>query len=111
MGIMTNVVVDDDPISGSKLVYHFDPVSEKATLEDRQDVTALIERNKRLQNGPPTVSKTKEWEMIASIPANIHAELKRKGIITSMHEDPWQRKLLKWLKDHPAFRTSLRRIA
>ena len=109
--IPTQLMLDDDPVSGTKLIYHFDPVTEKATIQESQDVTAIIERNKRLQAGPPTISKSKEWEMVASIPGNVHAMLKKRGIIVSMHEDPWQRKLMKWLKDHTKFRTSTRRIA
>ncbi len=111
MSIMTEMVLDDDPISGTKSVYHFDPVTEQATIVESQDAGALIERNKRLQAGPPTVSKSKEWELIAGIPGNVLHNLKRRGIIVSQHEDPWQRKLLKWLTAHPAFKTSTRKIS
>jgi hypothetical protein len=107
---MTEMVLDTDPISGTTLHYHFDPVTEQSSVVESQDVTALIERNKRLQAGPPTVSKTKEWELIASIPGNVLYRLKKLGIVKSQHEDPWQRSLLKWIREHPKFRTSMRKI-
>ncbi len=110
MSVMTELVLETEPLTATTLTYHFDPVTEKSSVVDSQDVTALVERNKRLQNGPPTVSKTKEWELIGAIPGNVHAELKKRGVIVSQHEDPWQRKLLKWLRDHPKFKTSTRKV-
>ncbi len=111
MSIMTEMIIDKDPVSGTTLTYHFDPVTEMSTVVESQDAGALIERNKRLQNGPPTVSKSKEWELIAGIPGNVLHNLKKRGIVVSQHDDPWQRKLLKWLMDHPKFKTSTRRLA
>lgn len=102
-------VIESSPDGGSALLYAEE--DGKVHLVEREDIEALIERNKRLQAGPPTISKTGELELVASIPPAIHWRLKRTGIIRSAHEDPWQRRLLRWLKDHPAFKTSTRRIA
>jgi len=109
--MLTEGLVFDDPVTKGQLWYHFDPVSETMMLQESHDVEPIIERNRRLKNGPATVSKTKEWELIASIPGHIHWMLKKQGVIVSMHEDPHQRRLLRWLKEHPDFRTSYREIA
>lgn len=101
-------VIESDPDGRSALLYAEE--DGRAHIVEREDIEALVERNRRLQNGPATISETGELELLASIPAAIHWRLKRAGIIRSAHEDPWQRRLLKWIKDHPAFRTSRRRI-
>jgi hypothetical protein len=101
-------VMESSPDGKSVVLYAEE--DGRASIVEREDVEALVERNKALQNGPATVSKTGELELIASIPSAVHWRLKKLGIIRSQHDDPWQRRLLKWIKDHPAFRTSTRRI-
>ena len=105
------LLVQSDPITRTNLYYHHDYTTGKEMLVEQQDVEPIIERNKRLQNGPETISKTKELRFVASIPGSIHHELKRKGIIRPMAEDPWQRRLMKWLDAHPKFKTLARRLA
>jgi hypothetical protein len=101
-------VIESDPTGKTALLYTEE--DGKSVIIEREDVEALVERNKALQAGPPTVSKTGELELVASIPGAVHFRLKKLGIIRPQHEDPWQRRLMRWIKDHPAFRTSLRRI-
>jgi len=68
-------------------------------VETQQDVSAIVEANKREYNNTP--SKYKDVNKVASIPLSVYYELKRKGIA----DDP--KALKKWLndRDNQVFRT------
>ena len=68
-------------------------------VETQQDVSAIVEANKREYNETP--SKYRDVNKVASIPLSVYYELKRKGIA----DDP--KALKKWLndRDNQVFRT------
>lgn len=62
-------------------------------ISETQDVTAIIEANKRSANAIDRHQKHGEWSKVASIPLNIYYDLKRQGIV----DDPVRFK--RWLND------------
>lgn len=44
-------VLTRDPLTGITTWHDYDPLEKKITLYDEQDVTAIVEENKKLQNG------------------------------------------------------------
>jgi len=62
-------------------------------ISETQDVTAIIEANKRSANAIDRHQKHGEWSKVASIPLNIYYDLKRQGIV----DDPVR--LKRWLND------------
>lgn len=103
MSEVSGVVLEEDPLTRYVQTYHFDAETERIILEGKQDVTAIIERNKRLR---AEGAKGKEWRLEASIPDSVYYELRKKGIT----RDP--KAFAKWLNDpdNALFRTSGRRI-
>jgi len=74
--------------------WHFNPDTEETTIQTTQDVTAVIEANKRdfaaIDN---KANWTGEWHHVASIPESLYYKLKAEGKI----DDPVYMK--KWLND------------
>ena len=66
---------------------------DKIIISETQDVTAIIEANKRSANAIDKHQKHGEWSKVASIPMNIYYDLKRRGIL----DDP--ARLKSWLND------------
>jgi phage-related protein len=79
---------------------------DKITYHTQQDVTGIVEANKRARNEIDRHQKHGEWSKVASIPMSIYYDLKAKGIA----DDP--KRLAKWLNDseNRAFRTRDARI-
>jgi hypothetical protein len=84
-------LLDTDPISGIRHVFHYDNATDIATITAEQDVNEVIEANKQQFNDAPT--KHGEWNKVASIPMVIYMDLKKKGIV----DDPVAMK--RWLND------------
>jgi hypothetical protein len=62
-------LLTDDPLTGSKTYFHYDPMTKKITLEDVQDVTEIVERNRVMQNsGLSGYTKSKDMKHVATIP-------------------------------------------
>jgi hypothetical protein len=92
------VAVDKD--SGFEQVMHVDNDTGAITLHNRQDVTAIVEHNKRLFNANESGWKG-DFHKVASIPLSLYYELQRKGILND------EKALKKWLQDpdNRVFRT------
>lgn len=88
---MTEKIFNIDPVSGIKSVWHYDDATDTAFIEKRQDVTEIIDNNKRQFNEDH--GRYGEWNKVASIPLNVYYDLKQKGIV----DDPVAMK--KWLND------------
>jgi len=88
---MTEKIFNIDPVSGIKSVWHYDDATDTAFIEKRQDVTEIIDNNKRQFNEDH--GRYGEWNKVASIPLNVYFDLKQKGIV----DDPVAMK--KWLND------------
>jgi hypothetical protein len=84
-------VMDFDPNTGIKHVFHYDNLTDEATITAEQDVDHIIEQNKQLMNEAP--EKWGEWTRVAQIPMVIYLDLQKKGILTD------QVALKRWLND------------
>ena len=102
--------LSNDAASGIKTDFIYEAgetlKDDKITIASSQDVTAILEANKRARNEIDRHQKHGEWSKVASIPMSIYYDLKAKGIA----DDPKQ--LAKWLNDseNRAFRTRDARI-
>ncbi len=92
-------VLDFDNTTGITTNFHYEDANtgresdNKIVIEQTQDVTSIIESNRRQLNMVDKHAKYGEWSKIASIPLSIYYELKKKGIV----DDP--KKMKKWLND------------
>lgn len=84
-------LLDVDPITGIRHVFNYDEMTDEATIVAEQDVSDVIEANKRVYNDATT--KTGEWARVASIPMVVYMDLKKKGIIDD------QVAMKRWLND------------
>lgn len=91
-------IFSQDKASGITKYWHVTDKGEYV-VETQQDVSAIVEANKREYNNTP--DKYRDVNKVASIPLSVYYDLKRKGIA----DDP--KALKKWLndRDNQVFRT------
>ena len=96
---MTKRLINDDAFTGVKTFYDYDAEKDEAIISKEQDVSAIIEQNKREFNAAP--ERFGEWTKVGSIPLSVYYELERQGILND------QKAMAKWLNDpdNRAFRT------
>ena len=92
---------DKDDALGITRIWHYDEETDKATIETRQDVSAIIEENKNEYAQIDERARWGEWTKVASIPLSIYFQLKREGKLDD------QEYMKKWLndRDNQYFRT------
>lgn len=102
---MSTRIFDTDPLTRSDILWHADH-DGSVTVEHRQDVTELVDANKREFNQWDERSRWGEGRKVAEIPMVTYMELVRAGIA----RDPAA--LKKWLNDpdQRVFRTSPGRL-
>jgi len=103
MGVLTGVVLDEDPLTKSHRVFHFDQETEVVTLEDRQAVDDIMARNRYLASIAPSIGEQarsgKEFIHVAGIPLNILMDLKKQGVkLSGTPEETKQ--FRRWLEDN-----------
>jgi hypothetical protein len=87
-------LLDFDPITKTRRVFHYDQVEEKATIETKQDVTACVELTQAEFNAMDERAPWKgDFVKAASIPLSVMGKLMREGI---WYDDA---ALRKWLND------------
>ncbi len=98
---MISKIFKKDPETQTETWHHYDPDTDKVTLEVRQVVDHIAESNEAERNSYSSFDKFGEMRKVASIPLNVYYDLKRKGII----DDPAEFK--KWLNssENKIFRT------
>lgn len=87
---MTTELIEHDPLTGLQTWLEFDEVDpRKFHIHHRQDVTALLERNKELQKHPEYKREGIKGGMqhVASIPLVWVKILKQKGIDVYSRDD------------------------
>lgn len=100
-------VLESDPLTRSSLIFHdLDPSKgDKFVLEDRQDVTELLEDNKRSYNSYDQRARHKgTFHRYAEIPMNLFMEMWAQG---RFRGTKLSREDARWLDDpdNKAFRT------
>tara|TARA_R100001509_G_scaffold29497_1_gene15717 strand:+ start:468 stop:794 length:327 start_codon:yes stop_codon:yes gene_type:complete len=102
--------LSNDTQAGIKTDFIFEagdrPSGDKITIATSQDVTKIVEANRRARNEIDKHKPHGEWSKVASIPLSVLYDLKRRGIA----DDPSAMK--RWLNDpdNRAFRTRDARI-
>jgi len=89
---MSKIFSQDDS-TGITKYWHFDEETEQATIEARQDVTAIVEENKAIFNATEKHDRYGEFSRVASIPLSIFYQLKAEGKLDD------QAYMKRWLND------------
>ena len=84
-------VLSHDPATGITRFFHWDDSRDEFVIQTRQETTQIVEANKIAYNDAP--DRWGDMTRIASIPASIYFDLKKKGIV----DDPAAFK--RWLSD------------
>lgn len=84
---------DIDPLTGATRYFSYDDATDQCTIETVQDVTEIIELNKRRFNNMSESSRWGDGQIVASIPMALLADLQRRGIAQD------QAKMRAWLND------------
>jgi len=86
-----------DPLSGIKTDFIYEEgdslKDDQIVIATSQDVTSIVEANKRSANAIDKHHKHGEWSKVASIPLSTYYQLKEQGIV----DDPVRFK--RWLND------------
>ena len=96
---MEKRLLDNDPLTGIKTEFNYEEDSsgqlskDKFVISTEQDVTKIIESNKRSANAVDKHQKWNEWSKVASIPLTVYYKLQREGILND------QAAMKKWLND------------
>ena len=91
---METRIFDRNESLGITRLWHYDPDTDEATIETKQDVSAVIEENKDDFNAVDNRANwTGEWHRVASIPLNIFYELQLSGKLSD------QAYMKRWLND------------
>lgn len=100
------LILNHDPGNGITTYYNFDQATGLSEVWDEQDVSAIVEHNKRSQTADRGRMGDGLGDRVASIPLVVYGELKRQGII----DDPIRFK--RWLNDgdNRFFRTNSVRV-
>ena len=88
---MAKRLLNDDSFTGIKTYFDYDADTDEAVIRKEQDMTAIIESNKREFNAAP--DRWGEWTKVGSIPLSVYYELERQGITKD------QEAMKKWLND------------
>lgn len=84
---------DIDPLSGVKRYFHYDELTDEATLTAEQDVTKVLEDAKRRRNNFTKLDRWGDGKVVASVPLSIYYEWMREG------KDRDDAFLRRWLND------------
>lgn len=84
-------LLDYDPTFGIANIFHYDESNDTFTIEAKQDLTGLIDDNRRKMNGPH--GRWGDGQTVASVPLTIYQE----WIADGRYRD--QAFLKRWLND------------
>lgn len=85
---------DVNPDTGITRTWHYNDLTDEATIQTTQDLTAVIEANKRDLAAIDEKANWKgEWHHVASIPETLYYQMKAEGKIDD------QAYMKKWLND------------
>ena len=91
---MNKKLLDVSPDKAITRTWHFNPDTEETTIQTTQDVTAVVEANKRDFAAIDNKANWKgEWHHVASIPESLYYKLKAEGKLDD------QAYMKKWLND------------
>ena len=77
---MSKRLFSHDPLTGMREYFHYDEVNDRAYLSSEQDVTDIVEENKRTLNEATSLHRWGDGKLVARIPMQLYADLQRRGI-------------------------------
>ena len=86
---MTWRLLERDTQTGIERWFHYDPVTKQCQIKTLQDVTDILEHNKRLATANDGYDKRREWRRAASIPVVVQSEWLHKEGIDIYNKDHW----------------------
>ena len=107
------MVFDTDLPTKTVQVFHYDDLTDKVTIEDRQDVSALLEHNKAVRDDEQFRPKlNNELRRVASIPLNMLYQMRATWSAMGLSWEERQAELRRFLNDPTmsAFRTDRSRV-
>jgi len=86
---MSRRLIDHNAFTGISTWHHFDNGTGKTWIESTQDVSRIIERNKRLQNDSSYSDRGRKNDMLhlATIPNNVIMKIKQDHNIDVFNKD------------------------
>jgi hypothetical protein len=91
---MEKRIFSEDKDQGITRYWHYNDETDEATIQTTQDMTAVIEANKRDFAAVDNKANWKgEWHHVASIPESVYFQLKAEGKLDD------QAYMKKWLND------------
>ena len=92
------MVFDRDPQSGTVQMFHYDEATDRFSIEDRQDVSAILDASAAIRsNSDLQASRKDDVRRVALIPMNILFQMRQ----------TWQALGLSWQERQDALRTFL----
>ena len=86
---MSRRLIDHNAFTGISTWHHYDHGTGKTHIESTQDVSRIIDRNKRLQNDSGYADRGRKRDMLhlATIPNNVIVKLKHENGIDVFNKD------------------------
>lgn len=86
---MTRRLIDHNAFTGISTWHHYDHSTGKTHIESTQDVSKILDRNKRLQNDSSYSDRGRKNDMmhLATIPNNVIVKLKQENGIDVFNKD------------------------
>jgi hypothetical protein len=80
------------------------------TVTEKEDLSALLDRNKQIQNNFDGYTPSRDMQYVGTIPATVHAQFLAKGI--DLYHPAFEKELIAYLNDsdYRGFRTGSGRI-
>lgn len=106
-------LLDYNPQTGIKEVFHYDPATDLATIETTQDVQKVLDTTKALANDSDYTRQNMKtgWLHYAHIPDNVILELKTKYGLNVFDKNHTKSVFKKINSDYPYLKTTSMRHA
>lgn len=100
-------LLDYDPLTGMQRWMHYDAQSDALTIEHRQDISGLVEHNKRLVIESDHRQQMKDdWIRYASVPPILIMKWKTDHGVDFFNKDHWPAVMK--LINHPDYRDAVK---
>lgn len=90
---MQKRVFDHNPLMGITKYFSYDEMTDEATITTAQDLTPLLESNKRAQNEQTSLDRWGDGRTVARVPLSIYYDWLKAG---KTNDDAFLRR---WLND------------
>ena len=102
---MAKQYLDSDPVSGTRHYVDYDPGEDRLSYISEYDPTELLRHNHFLRGENPRSTLGRDMVFVGRIPLIVLQDLQRRGIFQD------KKAYLRWLEEHPQFKTWDGRLA